>query len=172
MLFRSNKKMDSGFETDEPEEELTYTEQTHGLFLDTCLQPVDIAQEVLDQHFDSVLSVAPAENNHPIRLLEDATNEGKCFPVLYPTGAPTFHESRKEKISLSSYLNTRLLNADGRFAQNTDYIFCAQYISEVQQVLSNVSIALRKSSGTELNYKDDPTMLADAESLRQVLRNG
>ena len=46
----------------------------------------------------TLLSVAPAENNHPIRLLKDATYEGKCFPVLYPTGAPTFHDPRKEKI--------------------------------------------------------------------------
>ena len=41
----------------------------------------------------------------------------------------------------------------------------------MQQVLSNVSITLLKSSGTEPNYKDDPTMLADAESLRRVLKN-
>ena len=158
-------------ETDDPEEELTYTEQTHGMFLDTCLQPVDIAQEVLDQHFDSVLSVAPAENNHPVKLLEDATNEGKCFPTLYPTGAPTFHDLRQEKISLSKYLNTRLLNADGRFAKNTDFIFYAQYISEVQQVLSNVSIAMRKGLGTELPEKEQANFLTDAESLKRVLKN-
>jgi len=87
---RKKNTTENDSESDDPEEELTYTEQTHGMFLDTCLQPVDIAQEVLDQHFDSVLSVAPAENNHHIKLLEDATNEGKCFPMLYPMGAPTF----------------------------------------------------------------------------------
>ncbi|XP_062327719.1 uncharacterized protein LOC134028267 [Osmerus eperlanus] len=170
-MCKKKNKTENDSESDDPEEELTYTEQTHGMFLDTCLQPVDIAQEVLDQHFDSVLSVAPAENNHPIKLLEDATNEGKCFPMLYPTGAPTFHDPRKERITLAKYLNTRLLNADGRFAKNTDFIFYAQYISEVQQVLSNVSIAMRKGSGTELTHKEQPNLLTDAESLKRVLKN-
>ena len=68
-------------------------------------------------------------------------------------------------------MNTRLLNTDGRFAKNTDYIFYAQYISEVQQVLSNVSIAMRKGSSKELNYKEQPNLLTDAESLKQVLKN-
>ena len=61
----------------------------------------------------------------------------KCFPVLSPTGRPTLHAEREEKRTLLLYLNTCILNADGRFAQNTDFIFYAQYISEV---VSSVSV--------------------------------
>ena len=39
-----------------------------------CLQPVDTAQELQDQPFDSVLCIAPAEGNRQIQLLEDMTN--------------------------------------------------------------------------------------------------
>ena len=52
----------------------------------------------------------------------------KCFPVLYSSGGPTFHDDRKEKITLSRYLNARILNADGQFAKSTYFIFYAQYI--------------------------------------------
>lgn len=116
------------------------------MFASSCLQPVDLGQEILDQHFDGILSIAPAEENSPIRLLSDGTNEPKCFPVLFPKGAPTFHDERPERITLHKYFNQRILNADGRFAQNTDYLFYAQYMSELNQILSNVSIALRKGT--------------------------
>ncbi|XP_035985724.1 uncharacterized protein LOC118559104 [Fundulus heteroclitus] len=122
-----------------------YTDnQHHGMYLDTCLQPVDIAQEILDNHFESILSVAPAEGNSPVRLLSDIANEAKCFPVLFPKGTGTFHEQRDHRITLAKYLKSRILNADGRFGKNLEYIFYAQYLSEINQVVSNVSIALRK----------------------------
>lgn len=96
---------------------------------DTSLQPVDLGSEIIDQHFKDVLNVAPGEGNSPVRLLTDKTNEAKCFPVLYPTGAPTFHDERPERITLSRYLNARILNADGRFAHCTDFILlCTIYI--------------------------------------------
>lgn len=75
--------------------------QHHGMYLDMCMQPVDIAQEVMDNHFNNILSIAPAEGNNPVKLLTDITNEAKCFPVLFPKGTGTFHKTRKEKITLS-----------------------------------------------------------------------
>uniref|UniRef100_UPI00358FEAD2 uncharacterized protein n=1 Tax=Myxine glutinosa TaxID=7769 RepID=UPI00358FEAD2 len=119
--------------------------EDHGMYMDSCLQPVDIGQEVLDHHFDDILCIAPAEGNNPVKLLMDESNEAKSFPVLFPTGGPTYHDDREAKITIARYLHTRLMLADSRFAQNTDYIFYAQYLSEVYQVLSSVSIALRKS---------------------------
>ncbi|RXN22993.1 hypothetical protein ROHU_023110 [Labeo rohita] len=53
---------------DEITDETLHDRQQHGLFMDSCLQPVDIAQEVLDQHFDGIMSLAPAEGNNPVRL--------------------------------------------------------------------------------------------------------
>ena len=77
------------------------------------MQPVDVVQEVLDQHFGSVLSVAPAEGNSPVCLFTDVSNEAKCFPVLFPKGTDTFNDTRQHKLTLSRYLNARILNAEG-----------------------------------------------------------
>lgn len=142
-----------------------------GLLMDTCLQPVIIGQEVLDQHFDKISCIAPAELNEPIRILTDKTNEAKSFPFLFPTGKGTFHDARNEKLTLSKFLSTRLLNADRRFARSTEYIFYAQYLTELDQVISNVSIALRKGSQTSGRNKVTKNDLTDAESLRSILRN-
>ncbi|XP_048046234.1 LOW QUALITY PROTEIN: uncharacterized protein LOC125268187 [Megalobrama amblycephala] len=153
---------------DDPEEDITYIKEQSSLLSDTSLQPVDLGSEIIDQHFHDVLNIAPGEGNSPVRLLADKTNEAKCFPVLYPTGGPTFHEERQKKITLSRYLNARLLNADGRFAQSSDFIFYAQYISEVDQIVSNVSIALRKGSEKDWsNVTSD--MLTNSSSLQRIL---
>ena len=54
--------------------------------LGETLQPIDIAQEIFDKHFESVSSIAPAEGNSPVRLLTDVGNEAKCLPTLFPKG--------------------------------------------------------------------------------------
>ncbi|XP_072572246.1 uncharacterized protein [Paramormyrops kingsleyae] len=154
---------------DEDMDETLHDRQQHGMYMDTCLQPVDIAQEILDQHFDGIMAMAPAEGNNPVRLLTDETNEAKCFPVLFPKGTGTFHERRNEKLTLSRYLNTRILNADGRFAKNLDYIFYGQYLSELQQVVSNVSIALRKGYDVWDKSTITSETLTNAESLQRML---
>ncbi len=154
---------------DEITDETLHDRQQHGLFMDSCLQPVDIAQEVLDQHFDGIMSLAPAEGNNPVKLLMDESNEAKCFPVLFPKGTGTFHDSRPQKLTLSRYLNNRILNADGRFAQNIDYIFYGQYLSELNQVISNVSIALRKGYDSKNKQKITSEMLTNKDSLQRIL---
>ncbi len=84
------EKIDENDPDEQPEEDLTYIKEQSGLLSDTSLQPVDIGSEVIDQHFQDVLNLAPAEGNSPVSLLSDKSNEAKCFPVLYPTGGPTF----------------------------------------------------------------------------------
>ena len=68
---------------------------------------------------------------------------------------------------MSRYFNNRILHADGRFAQNVEYIFYAQYLSEVEQVVSNVSIALRKGKP---GAKSQKVILNDEESLKKLLQ--
>ncbi|XP_051272040.1 LOW QUALITY PROTEIN: uncharacterized protein LOC127372410 [Dicentrarchus labrax] len=71
--------------------------------------------------------------------------------------------------TLCRYFNNRILNADGRFAQNVDYIFFAQYMSEVEKVVSSVSIALRKGKGGQ--FKNVTTsVLNDEEQFKQLLQ--
>ncbi len=161
-------KSDEGEDLDIQDEHIN-DQQQHGMYLDTCMQPVDVAQEVLDQHFDSVLSVAPAEGNSPVRLLTDVSNEAKCFPVLFPKETGTFHDTRQHKLTLSWYLNARILNADGRFGSNLDYIFYAQYLSEINQVVSNVSIALRKGYHGGENTQITSSMLSSTDFVKNVL---
>ncbi|XP_059198565.1 uncharacterized protein LOC131978809 [Centropristis striata] len=152
------------------EDELLHDRQQHCMFQDTCLMPVDIGQETLDQYFDDILNLAPAEGNSPVRLLSDHTNEAKCFPVLFPSGYGTYRDSRQHRLTLSRYFNNRILHADGRFAKNVEYIFFAQYLSEVEQVVSNVSIALRKGKGGVTSKKVSRSVLNDEESLKKLLQ--
>lgn len=154
---------------DNGEDELLHDRQQHCMFQDTCLMPVDIGQEALDQYFDDIVNLAPAEGNNPVKLLSDFANEAKCFPVLFPLGCNTYRESRDKRLTLSRYFNNRILHADGRFAQNVEYIFFAQYMSEVEQVVSNVSIALRKGISGCTPKKVNEDLLNNEESLKKLL---
>ncbi|XP_024120095.2 uncharacterized protein LOC112141236 [Oryzias melastigma] len=149
---------------DDGEDELLHDRQTHCMFQDSALFPVDIGQEVLDQYFEDILNLAPAEGNNPVRLLSNRENEAKCFPVIFPDGKNVFHEIRKYKLSLSRYFNNRILHADGRFAQNVEYIFFAQYMSEVEKVVCSVSVALRK----EKTGRASESVSADARSEKSL----
>nr|XP_022300726.1 uncharacterized protein LOC111108932 [Crassostrea virginica] len=139
---------------------------------DTCLQPVDIAQEVLDHYFDDVYNIAPGEGQNPIRMLQEEGNEAKTFPHLFPSGNFSRNESREVKISLSRYFNNRLMNADNRFAKDTNYIFFCQYLSELKQVIDKTQISIRKSL-SNLDGKKPVTaeMLQNREVLSNLLKN-
>ncbi|XP_044221305.1 uncharacterized protein LOC122991901 isoform X4 [Thunnus albacares] len=152
------------------QDELLHDRQQHCMFQDTCLMPIDIGQEALDQYFDDIVNIAPAEGNSPVRVLSDHTNEAKCFPVLFPLGSKTFHDSRSYRLTLSRYFNNRIMHADGRFAQNVEYIFFAQYMSEIDRVSSSVSVALRKGKGGQKSQRISPEMLMDEESLKKLLK--
>lgn len=65
----------------------------------------------------------------------------------------------------------RILNADGRFANNVEYIFYAQYLSEIEQVVSNVSIALRKTKGETKASKIGLDMLKYGDALNKLLQH-
>ena len=47
----------------------------------------------------------------------------------------TFNSDRPRKLTYRKYFNQRLLDVDGRFARDLDYLFVAQYIVEAKQVL-------------------------------------
>ncbi|KAK3105150.1 hypothetical protein FSP39_018213 [Pinctada imbricata] len=145
--------------------------EEYGVQYDTCLQPPDVGQEVLDHYFDEVFNLAPAEGMNPVKMLQEIGNEAKCFPVLFPTGKNSFDETRKLPISLSRYFNNRLMHSDNRFAQNTNYLFYAQYLSELKQVIDKTQISLRKtdSKGTTAGKVTAET-LQDKAKLKQLFR--
>ena len=63
------------------------------------------------------------------------------------------------------------MNADNRFARSTDFIFYAQYLSEVEQVVSKVSIALRKGTGFACGKKVTADTLTNRDSLKEILKS-
>ncbi|XP_061784267.2 uncharacterized protein [Nerophis lumbriciformis] len=152
------------------QDEMLHDRQQHCMFQDTCLMPVDIGQEALDQYFADVVCLAPAEGNSPVRMLSDKLNEAKCFPVLFPTSTNTFHTRRTHRLTLSRYFNNRVMHADGRFARNVEYIFFSQYMSELDKVISSISVAMRKGKGGQHSQRISPGMLKDDESLKRLLQ--
>ncbi|XP_062602888.1 uncharacterized protein LOC134264626 [Saccostrea cucullata] len=139
---------------------------------DTCLQPVDIAQEVLDHYFDDVYNIAPGEGKNPIRMLQEEGNEAKTFPHLFPSGNFSWNEHRDVKITLSRYFNNRLMNSDNRFAKDTNYIFFSQYMSELNQVIEKTQISIRKSlSKLDGGKVVTSEMLQNPDILSKLLRN-
>lgn len=152
-------------------EEEDQSVRDRGLPLDTCLQPVDLGQEILDQHFDKIFSVAPGEGNTPVNMLQEEGNEAMSFPVQFSEGSfGSYDGKRLTRITRSRYFHTRLLSADSRFSSDSSYIFYAQYLSELEQVISKVSIALRKGSGKDISGNTiTASMLSDRSQLKNLL---
>ncbi|XP_065942067.1 uncharacterized protein [Magallana gigas] len=166
--------MSDTFETYECEQEIPEIEKNHNqeVVSDTCLQPVDIAQEVLDHYFDDVYNIAPGEGQNPVRMLQEEGNEAKSFPHLFPSGRFSWNEDRDERITLSRYFNNRLMNTDNRFAKDTNYIFFAQFMSELKQVIEKTQISIRKSLSKSNDGKlVTSDMLQDPSILSKLLKN-
>ena len=75
------------------------------------------------------------------------------FPDMFPHGQGGYStgEYRKTKLSMSKYFQQRLLNVDGRFANNIEYLFCVQYGTEIKQIQAESSIALKLKWGKTLD---------------------
>ena len=55
--------------------------------------------------------------------------------------------NREKKLTVCRYFNQRLLDADGRFCKDVEYLLTAQYAVESKQVADDASIMLRQSKG-------------------------
>ena len=153
---------------DSDQEEENYdqeeTAQLRGLPFDSCLEPKDISSDK-----DLLLSIAPGEGKKPVSLYSDKNNEELAFPTLFPKGRFGWDHKRDQKLSLKKYFNARLLNADGRFSQSTEYLFYAQYRCEAEDVANSLSIGLRKCKGKVKNITAG--QIKDAEEIRKLIRN-
>ena len=150
--------------SDEEEEDQDNTAQLRGLPFDSCLQPRDMSSDK-----DLLLSIAPGEGKKPLSLYSDKNNEEMAFPTLFPNGRFGWEHKRDQKLSLKKYFNARLLNADGRFAQSTEYLFYAQYRCEAQDVANSLSIGLRKCKGKAHNITAG--QIKDAQEIRKLIRD-
>lgn len=157
-------------EQDPPEDDLK--DLNTSVILDSCLQPVDVVQEVFCHYFDDVFNLAPDEGKNPVKLLQDEGNEAKTFPCLFPSGHNSWNESRGIKITLSRYFHNRLMNADNRFAKDSNYIFFSQYMSDLNQVIEKTQISVRKSfQKTSSGKSVTPGMLQDPDLLSKMINH-
>ena len=103
----------------------------------------------LDNIEAGVYSVAPGEDNIPKYVLLDKDFEVLAFPDLFPFGKTGYDSVGKRKTDLShqKYYQQRILNVDGRFAKNIEYLFCAQYAADLKQIQSDANVALRITKG-------------------------
>ena len=79
------------------------------------------------------LSVAPAEGQRPVSIMTDPNFEAMLNPDKFCFGNATVSTKRPKKLTYRKYFNQRLLDVDGRFARDLDYLFVAQYIVEAKQ---------------------------------------
>ena len=100
---------------------------------------------------NQIYQCAPGENNIPKYILLGNDFEVLAFPDLFPYGRGGYHSAnRKVKLPIRKYFQQCLLNIDGRFAQNIDYLFCAQYIADKKQIESDAILAICLSRGRTL----------------------
>jgi len=120
--------------------------------VETCFQPLDIGQEFLDTN-NKIFCLAPGEGQTPQSIFQEKGSDAMAFPTLHPSGRFGFHENRTIPLSPSKYFNARLFSSDDRFAKNNQFIFLAQYLVEMHNIKSNISIALRKGETSNAEGK-------------------
>ena len=89
------------------------------------------------ESFKEIICVAPAEGEKPLNIMTDSNFEAMSNPDKFPFCNGTFRSERPKKLTYRKYFNQRLLDVDGRFARDLDYLFVAQYIVEAKQVLDD-----------------------------------
>ena len=106
----------------------------------------------IDNLEKEIYQCAPGENNTPKYMLLGYNFEILAFTDLFPYSKGGYMSAeRPVKLGIRKYFQQRLLNCDGRFAKNMEYIFCAQYISDIKQIQSNANMAIQLSRGCTLD---------------------
>ena len=95
---------------------------------------------------NQIYQCTPGENNIPKYSLLDNDFEVLAFPVLFPYSGGGYHSAnRKVKLPIRKCFQQHLLNVYGRFAQNIEYLFYAQYIAYIKQIESDATLAIMLS---------------------------
>ena len=155
-----SKNTQSCSKNDEEKEDIIALEENcklRDLPYDTCLQ---------------FFSIAPGEGNKPIPLLTDNLFEELANPEKFPTGKGGFADTyRDTKLTLRKYVNAHLLDQDGRFAKDIEYIFGMQYAVEHKQVRDSIGIALRQTRGRQqIGRSLDAGMLRNPQQLHNLFK--
>ena len=70
-----------------------------------------------------------------------------CNPTKYPNGVGGHKFQREQRLTLRKFFNQRLLDADGRFARDVEYMLTAQYAVDSKQINDEANIALHQTQG-------------------------
>ena len=133
---------------------------------DTCLQ-----SELLEEA-NQIFLIAPGQGSKPIPLLTDKSFEELSNPDKFPSGKGGYADTnRNTRLTIRKYVNARLLDHDGRFAKDIQYIFGMQYAVEHKQVRDCINIALRQTRGRQqLGKKLDAGMLKNPQHLHNLVK--
>ena len=74
--------------------------------------------------FGQMVSLAPGEGQKPLSIMTDTGFEAMVNPDKFCFGTGTFNTERPRKLTYRKYFNQHLLDIDGRFARDLDYLFC------------------------------------------------
>ena len=114
---------------------------------------------------------APGENKILKYILLDEDFEVLAFPDFFPYGEGGYYSERSTKLPIRIYFQQHLLNVDIRFAQNVEYLFCAQYISGIKQIQGNTNLAIHISCGrTHDGQKITAGMLQNPTALQHLVQ--
>ena len=145
----------SGSDSDEDNVE----DKVRGLKFNTCLQPSD------RQYAATELSLAPAEGQTPLDFMLDTNAEVLAFPAKFPHGTGGLTDERDTALTPKKYFIQRLLNKDKRFAGDANYLFYAQYVTEMKQIRDNITVAMRQTAG-----RVRASAATSAAQLRQLIK--
>ena len=112
---------------------------------------------------ESTLCIAPAEGERPLNIMTDLNFEVMSNPDKFPYGTGTFSSDRPRKLTYRKYFNQRLMDVDGRFARDLDYLFVTQYVVEAKQI---------QDDGNSFAMRQKPSrQFTAAQALNQTLLN-
>ena len=112
--------------------------------------------------FGQSFSIAPAEGQKPLNIMTDKNFKATFNLDKFCFGTGAFTTERPRKLTYRKYFNQRLLDVDGRFARDLDYLFVAQSIVEAKQILNdgNNFVWRQKPSGQlTASQAKDPILL-------------
>uniref|UniRef100_A0A3B3CJC3 ATP-dependent DNA helicase n=1 Tax=Oryzias melastigma TaxID=30732 RepID=A0A3B3CJC3_ORYME len=142
-----------------------------GLALESCLQPPNVAEDILS-FTEGIYCVAPAERSSPVGFFKTPHLEAMAFPVQFPTGQNTLDSQRPIKLTPSQYFKSRMFSVDDRFAKDINYLFFAQFVTEINLATSSMTIQLRKGKPfTRDGRRITSRMLRDKEEVEKLIKN-
>lgn len=93
---------------------------------------------------EGIYSVAPAERYSPVSFFRTPKLEAMAFPVQFPTGQNSLDQQRYIKLTPSKYFKAWLFCINDCFAGDTNYLFFAQFVTEMHLATSSMTLQLKK----------------------------